>query len=107
MIDHMETHADHTTNRGRRVLYGVLVIVAVLLVPLIAMQFTDEVSWNIADFVTAGVLLLGIGFVYEFVLRNIAQKGPRILAGLAIAAVFTLLWLELAVGIFGTPLGGS
>lgn len=31
---------------------------------------------------------------------------PRAMIGIAIAAAFILLWLELAVGVFGMP-GGS
>ena len=33
----------------------------VLLIPLIAMQFTDEVNWSGGDFVFAALLLLGVG----------------------------------------------
>ena len=35
----------------------------ILLVPLVAMQFTDEVDWALADFVVAGALLGGTGFL--------------------------------------------
>lgn len=37
-----------------------LVTGLLLLVPLVAMQFTDEVRWNLADFVVAGALLFGV-----------------------------------------------
>ena len=33
----------------------------VLLLPLIAMQFTDGVNWDVADFLFAGALLVGVG----------------------------------------------
>ncbi len=78
-----------------------------LLIPFIAMQFTDEVNWSVFDFVVAGVLLLGTGLGLEAVLRNVSNTTYRVLALLAVVAASVLLWLELAVGIFGTPLAGS
>jgi hypothetical protein len=40
-----------------------LVTAFILLLPLVAMQFTDEVDWGVADFVLAGVLLGGSGLL--------------------------------------------
>lgn len=42
----------------------VLVTATLLLIPLIAMQFTEEVNWNFAYFIVAGALLMG-GWFYE------------------------------------------
>jgi hypothetical protein len=42
-----------------------LVTALILLVPLVAMQFTDEVDWGVADFVAAGVLLGGAGLLLQ------------------------------------------
>lgn len=42
----------------------------VLLVPLVAMQFTEEVDWGVADFVLAGVLLGGTGLLLEVAARK-------------------------------------
>lgn len=36
-----------------------------LLLPLLAMQFTNEVVWDLADFIVAGVLLFGTGLTYK------------------------------------------
>jgi hypothetical protein len=60
----------------------------VLLLPLLAMQFTDEVVWSLADFAVAGGLLVGTGLLY-------------VAAGLALAAALLLVWINLAVGIIG------
>lgn len=35
-----------------------------LLLPLLAMQVTDEVDWNRADFAVAAALLVGVGATY-------------------------------------------
>jgi uncharacterized membrane protein (DUF4010 family) len=89
-------------------LIGIVATVAILLlIPLIAMQFTEEVKWGIADFIVAGVLLLSTGLMIEFVMRTVSSKQSRIALCMAILVVLVLIWLELAVGIFGTPFAGS
>ena len=83
------------------------VVVILLLIPLIAMQFTNEVDWDIFDFVIMGVLLSGTGFLCELVLRKVKSTQNRIIICGAVLFVFFLIWVELAVGIFGTPFAGS
>lgn len=89
-------------------LIGILGTVAVLLcIPLVAMQFTNEVNWKLSDFIIAGGLLLGTGLLIEVVAQNIKDKRTRIGIVFAILIVLILVWIELAVGIFGTPFAGS
>ncbi|MCX6216633.1 hypothetical protein [Spirosoma sp.] len=89
-------------------LTGIVLTVALLLsVPLIAMQFTNEVNWSLFDFIVAGVLLLGTGLVCEFVLRRVKRFDYRIAICSVILLMLALIWVELAVGIFGSPLAGS
>ncbi|MEI9910963.1 MAG: hypothetical protein WDO71_15595 [Bacteroidota bacterium] len=89
-------------------LTGILLTVALLLlIPLIAMLFTDEVKWTLSDFVVAGVLLFGTGLLCELVMRKVSKTGHRIAICVTLLAVLLLVWLELAVGIFGTPFGGQ
>lgn len=77
------------------------------MIPLVAMQFTEEVNWSLFDFIVIGALLSGTGLIYELAVRRIADKKVRIIAGLALSAALILVWAELAVGIFGTPFAGS
>jgi hypothetical protein len=74
----------------------------VLLLPLVAMQVTDEVNWTVADFVFAGALLFGIGITYEFALRKTGDTAYRFAVGVALAAAFILIWVTGAVGIIGS-----
>jgi len=75
---------------------------ALMLVPLVAMQFTSEVAWDLADFVFMGALLLGVGGAYEFLSRKTGNIAYRAAVGLALAGAFLLVWLNAAVGIIGT-----
>lgn len=88
-------------NQNKR-LFGVLgVIVLLLMIPLIAMQFTDEVNWGLADFVVMGGLLLCVGLAFELVARQSASMLYRIACGVGIVTVFLLFWVNGAVGIIG------
>lgn len=80
---------------------------SLLLIPLIAMQFTQEVKWDLFDFIVAGVLLLGTGLLCELVIRTIRSTKNRILLCGFVLFVLFLVWAELAVGIFGTPWAGN
>lgn len=89
-------------------LIGILLTVAfILLIPFIAMQFTNEVNWTLFDFVVAGVLLLGTGLLCELVMRKVKNEVNRVAIIAIILAALFLIWAELAVGIFGTPFAGS
>ena len=89
--------------------YSLLLIITsgLLLIPLIAMQFTTEVNWQLNDFLIAGALIIGTGLLIHFVKDNIKNANKRSLFILAIIILVALLWAEMAVGIFGSPIAGS
>ena len=93
--------------KNKRVLYILLIVVILLLIPLIAMQFTNEVNWSLLDFIVAGVLLFGTGLIFDLVIRKTKNTKYRIVIGIAILIILLLVWAELAVGIFDTPMSGS
>ena len=84
-----------------------LIVFLILLVPFIAMQFTDEVNWTLLDFVIGGILLFGFGLLLDYTLRKLSKFKHKIALSIAIVVVFILIWMELAVGIFGSPIAGS
>lgn len=88
----------------RRVLLGTG---AILLVPLVAMRFTSEVNWGVLDFVVAGMLLAGVGSLYVLLTRNLRTIAQRSVIGGGLLLTLMLVWAELAVGIFGSPIAGS
>ena len=89
-------------------LAGIVFVVAVLLlIPFLGMRFTNEVSWSQIDFITAGVLLLGTGLMCELVLRMVKKFEYRLVLCGLILLVLALIWIELAVGLFGTRFAGS
>lgn len=102
----MEKHPQ--TISGNKRLIIILSLAAVLLsIPLIAMQLSDEVNWKPFDFLIAGILLFGSGLLCELVLRKVPGTTTRVALCVGVLLLLVLVWLELAVGIFGSPLAGS
>lgn len=73
-----------------------------LLLPLVAMQFTDEVNWDETDFAVVGAMLAVACGTYELAARMTGNRAYRAAVGVAVAAAFILVWMNLAVGIIGT-----
>lgn len=73
-----------------------------LLIPLVAMQFTQEVVWTLSDFVFAGALLFGVGLAFVLIARLGDNTTYRVVAGVAVAAGFMLVWANMAVGLVGS-----
>jgi hypothetical protein len=88
----------------RRVLLG---SAAILLVPLVAMRFTSEVNWGPLDFVAAAVLLCGTGSLVVLLTSKLRTAAQRRAIGGGLLLTLVLVWAELAVGLFGSPLAGS
>lgn len=89
-------------------LSGILLTVGILLlVPLVAMQFSTGVDWDLTDFIIAGLLLSGAGLTIELIIRKVKSKEGRLALGVLVLLVLALIWIELAVGIFGSPIAGS
>lgn len=92
---------------SKQIAFVVLGAALILLVPLLAMQFTDEVVWTLLDFTVAGALLVGTGVIYVLSARMVSSARSRVVLGVALAVALLLVWAELAVGIFGTPFAGT
>lgn len=73
-----------------------------LLLPLVAMQFTGEVNWDETDFLVMGALLFGACGAFELAARTTGNTAYRAAVGVAVVAAFLLIWINLAVGIIGS-----
>ena len=93
----MNTHAH---SLGKLLLFVALITAMLLLIPLVAMQFTTGVSWTVRDFVTAAALLFGAGSSMVIVFKRVSNLFYRKLFIALIALALAVVWVELAVGIF-------
>lgn len=77
---------------------------ALLLLPLIAMQFTDQVVWTGFDFAFAATLIFGVLAIFELAVRKTANRAYRAGVIFALVVSFLLIWINAAVGIIdGAP----
>ncbi len=97
----MTTQAARTGGGNRWRVLGWGSAAFLLLLPLLAMQVTNEVNWDETDFLVFGVMLAIAGGVIELAAR--AGSGLfRAAAAVAVLAAFLLVWVNLAVGLFGS-----
>ena len=74
-------------------------LAALLLLPLLAMQFTDEVNWSLGDFVIMAVMLGLLDAAIELAARSPYHRYLRTALILAAIGAFLLIWLQGAVGL--------
>lgn len=78
-----------------------------LCIPLLGNIFSREVNWSAADFLIAAILLFATAFCINLVRSKIKRQSHRILICAFVLLILALIWIELAVGIFGSPFAGS
>jgi uncharacterized membrane protein len=93
--------------KKKNILKSILTAELVLLIPLIAMQFSEEWDWKLTDFFIVGILLAGVGVGFQMIVTGMKSNSRLAVSGIILAAVMILIWIELAVGLFGSPFAGS
>ena len=75
--------------------------------PPLPKKWLDEINWSPFDFFTMGSLLILLGIGINLVSSRVKNLKYRVLYIGVIVIIFMLIWAELAVGLFGTPIAGS
>ena len=88
------------TNRWRMAGWGLAGLL--LLLPLVAMQFGDEVNWTGSDFVFAATMFAVVGGAFELVVRHSDSPAYRAGGAAALLGAFLLVWINGAVGIIAS-----
>ena len=78
-----------------------------LLIPMLAMQLTDEVNWSFFDFIIMGIMLFITGLTLGIIIKKIKYHKYRNIFIAIIIIIFLFIWAELGVGLFGTPFAGN
>lgn len=74
-----------------------LVTIVVLFIPLVAMQFSDEVKWDVVDFIAAGTLLVFFGYVYKILTKSSNSKKRNAITGVIVFTSLIIVWAGIAV----------
>ena len=77
----------------------------VLAIPALAMIWTDQVNWSLLDFCIMGAIVLALSVTIRFIRRFLPNRQKWIYI-LFVIILFILFWVELGVGIFGSPIAG-
>ncbi|MFZ5390881.1 MAG: hypothetical protein ACOZAJ_01220 [Patescibacteria group bacterium] len=88
-------------NIAKRLTIWAIAIVLLLMIPLTAMQFSQEVNWDLFDFVLMGAVLFAIGLAYELIARRSQKTLYRTAFVIGLVGAFLLFWINGAVGIIG------
>lgn len=86
------------TLRAKNILRPLIVAILLLLIPAVAMQFSADVDWSLADFVIMGAIIFLVGLGFEAAFRKSGNTTYRIAFGIALATTFLIIWANLAVG---------
>lgn len=85
---------------GYKLYKRVFYLQGLLLIPLVAMAFSDAVQWSVFDFVIMSVLLFMLGLGLDLVRFYITAVRLRWFLLVLVVLLFLVVWVELAVGIF-------
>ena len=81
------------------------IVAIILLIPFISSQFSREVNWQLLDYLVAALLLTILFVGIEVIKKLKSKKRYFVLAFFLI--IMILIWIELAVGIFNSPISGT
>ncbi|MFN4950789.1 MAG: hypothetical protein ACK5F0_04150 [Flavobacteriales bacterium] len=93
----------------RRAQFVILFIVLVLLLIPFLEQLDGKATfnWGFFDFLMAFLLFSSLGLGLELVIHKIQNRRRKILLIFSIIVLFVMLWGELAVGLFNSPIAGD
>lgn len=66
-----------------------------------------ETGWDLADYIIAAALVSVLVTAVVFIAKKTTTRRSRLVAIAVAVVVFVLIWAELGVGLFGTPVAGD
>lgn len=93
-------------NKEKKISHSILKLVVgiglLLMIPLIGMQFSEEVNWTGSDFIIMGGLIFLVGLTFILITHNSKSAAYKIATGFGLFTGFFLIWVNGAVGIIGS-----
>jgi hypothetical protein len=82
---------------------GVIVITLLILtIPLVAMQFTDQVDWSVSDFIIMGILIFTMVLAFVLITRQAINLMYKAAIAGTVGTTFLMIWANAAVGLIGS-----
>ncbi|TPV31424.1 hypothetical protein FJ651_14620 [Paucihalobacter ruber] len=93
--------------KQKQFVYLMVGVVALLMLPLIGSYISAEINWSLFDYIVMGILLTVTGLTAILVYNRFKNSKLKFLYLAIIGVVFLLIYIELAVGLFGSPIAGD
>ncbi len=87
----------------KHILRILIIVGLLLLIPVYGNCFISGWNWGLEDFIFATVFFLIAGTALQLAWNKINDTTYKVSAVVVILILFTLLWVDLAVGIFNIP----
>lgn len=81
--------------------------VAILCIPFVGNFVSEEFNWTFSDFLIGGILLFATAGLIRLILNKSSSKKKKILYSILVLLILLIIWAEMAVGLFGSPIAGS
>jgi hypothetical protein len=91
----------------RNLFLSALVTISLLLIPFGMSHLSYEIKWSLFDYIVAGTLLFTSTGLFSMIYSLKRNQKQKIIYSLILLIFITLLWTELAVGIFESPIAGN
>lgn len=91
----------------KQFVYLMVGVACLLLLPLIGDLSSSEVHWSLFDYAMMALLLTVTGLIAILVYNRFKNSTFKFLYFIVIALIFVLIYIELAVGLFGSPIAGD
>lgn len=93
--------------KQKQFVYLMVGVAGLLMLPLIGSYISTEINWSLFDYIVMGILLTAAGLIAILVYNRFKNRKFKFLYLAIIGVVFLLIYIELAVGLFGSPIAGD
>jgi len=91
----------------RKLFLTALVTISLLLIPFGMSLLSSESNWSFFDYAVAGILLFTSIILFSIIYSSKRNQKQKIIYSLILLIFLMILWIELAVGIFDSPIAGN
>lgn len=93
--------------KTKTIFYVLGATLCLLAIPTIGMCFSNDIHWGVLDFLVMGSMFFITAIGVSIVWKKVTRKKLRAVMTFLIVILFLVIWAELAVGIFGSPIAGN
>ncbi len=84
----------------KNIIKALLISTSLLIIPFTASLFVDGWVWTLLDYIFAWVLFSFLSLSITFIVKSSKSRTYKIVASFIAIAIFLLIWINAAVGIF-------